>query len=231
MLDIDRVTFGAPDIESETPTLLYFTGVSNELTRAARRSDLGLLGTPAGSTWRQREHYPAGWAADNGCFVDLAKPGSFNAAKWLAWLEEAGPVDCRWATLPDVVGDAEATWRRSLPYVEPVRALGYPIALVMQDGLENRPGMFMEMLDAADCLFVGGSTEWKLSEEAAQLVSWAKQRDKWVHVGRVNSLKRLRYSVSIGADSADGTYLNFGRKLDREVNTLRLFGWLDQVNA
>lgn len=45
--------------------MIYFTGTSNEHTRSANRSDLGVLGTPAGSTWVQKTHY-ATWAADNG---------------------------------------------------------------------------------------------------------------------------------------------------------------------
>ena len=30
-------------------------------------------------------------------------------------------------------------------------------------------------------------------------------RGKWVHMGRVNSTRRIRYAASIGCDSVDGT--------------------------
>lgn len=205
----------------------YYTGVSNEVTRSAHRDDLGLLGTPAGATWRQRDSYSS-WAADNGCFVDVAKPGSFNAARWLEWLETAGPVDCAWATLPDVVGDAEATWERSLPYLDKVRALGFRPSFVLQDGLT--PSQLAAILAVADDVFIGGSTEWKLGPIALQATFQAKCAGAQVHMGRVNSLKRLRYAASIGCDSADGTYLNYGRAADRVVNTHRLLSWLDIVN-
>lgn len=235
--------------------VIYLTGVSNELTRAAHRADLGLLGTPAGATWRQKDQYGT-WAADNGCFAELYRPGAFKPQAWLSWLETAGPERCLWATLPDVVGDAHATWERSQPYVETVRNLGFPVGLVLQNGLEYENAMYAEMLDACDAVFVGGSPEcapcrwvrpgtdrsshcpqcgrkleeWKLSMNATALCWEAQEAGKWVHVGRVNSLRRLQHCAAIGADSADGTYLKFGRADGRAANTHRLFGWLDQIN-
>lgn len=206
----------------------YYTGVSNEITRAAQRDDLGLLGTPAGATWRQRDSYGS-WAADNGCFVDVAKPGSFNPTKWITWLADAGPTACAWATLPDVVGDQAATLARSVPYVDEVRRLGYRPSIVLQDGLTA--AQLDWILDHVEDVFIGGSTEWKLGPTAQQATFAAKAAGAQVHMGRVNSLRRLRYAASIGCDSADGTYLNYGRKADREANTHRLLGWLDIVNG
>lgn len=206
----------------------YYTGVSNEITRNAHRDDLGLLGTPAGATWRQKDCYGS-WAADNGCFVDVVKPGSFKPARWLAWLAEATPAACSWATLPDVVGQAWATWERSYGYLETVRALGYRPSIVLQDGLTRE--LLDSILGVVDDVFIGGSTEWKLGPQARQATFAAKAAGAQVHMGRVNSLKRLRYATEIGCDSADGTYLNYGRKADRELHTLKLLQWLDIVNA
>ena len=59
--------------------------------------------------------------------------------------------------------------------------------------------------DKFSSLFIGGSTEYKLSEETANIVRIAKEKDKWIHMGRVNSYKRIRYANSIGCDSVDGT--------------------------
>ena len=63
--------------------------------------------------------------------------------------------------------------------------------------------------DDFDALFIGGTTDWKLGDGAAQLVREAKRRGKWVHMGRVNSLRRMIYAESIGCDSADGTMLKY----------------------
>jgi hypothetical protein len=139
------------------------------------------------------------WAADNGAFGN-GYPGD---EAWLAWLASrtADPDLCLFATAPDVVGDAVATLQRSAPFLPLIRDLGYPAALVAQDGLEH---LFVPW-DDFDCLFLGGSTEWKLSPAAAGLVNQALALGKWVHMGRVNSRKRWTYAEHIGCHSVDGT--------------------------
>jgi hypothetical protein len=77
-----------------------------------------------------------------------------------------------------------------------------------------------------DVLFLGGSTAWKLGPAARRLTAEAKARGKRVHMGRVNSLRRLRYADATGCDSADGTFLAFGP----DVNLPALLGWLRVVN-
>ena len=111
---------------------------------------------------------------------------------------------CLFVSCPDVVADARATlrlfeqWRPALQYlwatvneddVDPGRPVHQPIALVAQDGQERLPVPW-EHLQA---LFVGGSTQWKLGPHAAALIREAKRRDKWVHVGRVNTLRRIAW--------------------------------------
>ncbi|MGH9823884.1 MAG: hypothetical protein ACREDR_11615, partial [Blastocatellia bacterium] len=97
------------------------------------------------------------WAADNGCFTDP----NLNVSAYLAWLQrlQRWQETCLFATAPDVVGDCEQTWERSRPVLPANRKLGYAAALVAQDGIEDKAIPW----DAFDCLFVGGSTEWKLS--------------------------------------------------------------------
>ena len=157
------------------------------------------------------------WCADNGCF-GKGWPGE---TAWLAWLESYTPEQrsrCRFAVAPDVVGDAAATLARSLPWLAAIRALGYPVAYVAQDGSET----ISPPWDSLDVLFIGGSTEWKLGHHARALVREAKQRGKRVHMGRVNSERRYRYALAIGCDSADGTYLTFGP----EMNLPNVLSWL-----
>jgi len=155
------------------------------------------------------------WCADNGCF-GKGYPGD---EAWFAWLEQHTRRDlCDFAVAPDVVGDAVATMARSLPWLPKIRALGLPAAFVAQDGLEDMDvpwGSF-------DCLFIGGTTEWKLGPHARALVAQAKALGKWVHMGRVNSERRFKYAAAIGCDSADGTFLIFGP----DKNLPRLMAWL-----
>jgi hypothetical protein len=117
------------------------------------------------------------------------------------------PVErCLFATAPDQVADMAMTLIKSLPMLPRIRRLGYRAALVAQDGAE----LAQLPWRAFDCLFLGGTTSWKLSEGARALGLEAVQRGKWLHMGRVNSRRRYRQAVSMGAHSVDGTLLRYG---------------------
>lgn len=180
--------------------MLYLANpCSPRVVDAMRDGHLGYIDTPAQGNRRPADVV---WAADNGCF-GKGYPGD---DAWLAWLAGMDPADCLFATAPDVVGDAAATLARSTPFLPHIRALGYPAALVAQDGLEDLAIPWTEL----DVLFIGGSTEWKLGPAARGIVARGKALGKHVHMGRVNSERRYRYALAIGCDSADGTYLTFG---------------------
>lgn len=149
---------------------------------------------------RQRPFDGQIWAADNGRF---SASENYSDDRYLAWLASMPAESCLFATAPDVVADPTATLALSVPMLAPIRALGYPVALVAQDGLENLPVPWEDI----DALFIGGTTEWKLGEGARVLVAAARRRGRWVHMGRVNSFRRYRYAEQIGCDSADGTVL------------------------
>lgn len=187
--------------------------------RADLPSEVGVMLTPMMGNKLPDDRM---WSADTGCFL---QPDKHDDDRYLAWLEvRLHAVDrCLFATAPDVVGDAAATIERSLPMLSRIRTLGFPAALVAQDGLESLPVPW----DTFDCLFVGGSTAWKLSEPAYELVAEAKRRGKWTHMGRVNSERRFRAAAISGYDSADGTYLAFGP----DTNLPKLQRWLDNHAA
>lgn len=203
----------------------YITGVNNAGVKAvAHERSIGLLVTPdtAKSLTKHIAGYPF-WAADNACFNH---PEDFDTEKYLGWLATF-PLEqrssCLFAPAPDVVGDPIKTLQRSAPVLPLIRALGFKAALVAQDGLEN-----LEIpWDEFDVLFIGGSTEWKLSPAAAELCREAKRRGKGVHMGRVNSYRRLKFADDCGCDTADGTFLAFGPA----VNLPRLLGWLTKLEA
>lgn len=157
--------------------------------------------------------------ADNGCF-GKGYPGD---EKWWDWVKGLPREKVRFVVAPDVVADAEATWTRSSPWLDRIRRLGFKAALVAQDGMESMRVPW----DSFDVLFIGGSTEWKLGPHAVALTREAKARGKWVHMGRVNSLKRLRRAALSGCDSADGTYIAFGP----DQNLPNVLAWLRSVTA
>lgn len=148
-----------------------------------------------------------------------------DVERYIDWLEML-PYDrsrCLYAVAPDVLGDAAATWNRSAPWLPLIRDLGYPSALVAQDGFDS------EAIDWSmfDVLFIGGrplvtkdtpmseqrrlrAREWKRSENGGfAAIREAKRRGKWVHVGRVNGGAFLRNVAAAGADSADGSLLTY----------------------
>lgn len=117
-----------------------------------------------------------------------------------------------------MVGDAAATLDRSAPWLPRIRALGYLVAYVAQDGIEDTPPPW----DLLDVVFIGGTDTFKLGPVARALVAEAKARGKGAHLGRCNSRRRWLYAEAIGCDSADGTFLRFGPI----TNLPRMFAWM-----
>jgi hypothetical protein len=142
----------------------------------------------------------------------------------------AAPGECLFVTVPDVVADAVATAKLFEVWWRALARRGLPAALVAQDGLEHLDRWLSMAWPRIDALFLGGSTDWKLGPTAEALVAAAKDRGKWVHMGRVSSSRRIRYAASIGCDSVDGTkwvrwrdtYLDSGLQTVSEPVQLRL---------
>lgn len=136
------------------------------------------------------------WAADNDCFQVL------DVDRFTAMLDRIqGLPGCLFVVCPDVVGDWRATAELWASWEPGIRRRGLPVALAAQDGLRPESVPWWQI----DALFIGGTTEWKLGPEPTKLIAEAKRRGKWVHMGRVNSHKRLDYARFLGCDSADGS--------------------------
>lgn len=136
------------------------------------------------------------WMIDNNAFG-----GNFKESRWLRSLGRMKEFKetCIGVPVPDVVADHAGTLEMFWRYEHAVRSAGYPVAFVSQDGAAPSGVPW----DRIDCLFIGGSNEHKLGAEGRRLIEFAKQMGKWVHVGRVNSPKRMRMFPD--CDSCDGT--------------------------
>lgn len=213
----------------------YLTGASTKGAEAvAFERGIGLMIQPGNSYHLKVGNYPF-WAADNGAFTK--SPKGFDEAKFRTMLkreslrEYAG--SCLFVVAPDklqvlpsgeVVGDARGTLDQFPAWALEIREAGFPVALVAQNGLET-------MLDQVpwalvDVLFIGGNTEWKLSDAARVCIVEARSRGKTTHMGRVNSFSRMARAAEMLCDTADGTFLMFGPK----ANLPRLIGWLERLN-
>lgn len=146
-----------------------------------------------GSVWL------ANWLLDRFGVIDLGF-GLEGPAGLLAAGLDAGTPGCLFAVVPDVVGDSEATDARWSEWAPLVKSLGYRPAYVTQNGCTAIP-------EDAGAVFTGGDDAWKLGAQAQALVADARSRGLWCHMGRVNSLKRLRFAAFHGYHSVDGTFL------------------------
>lgn len=172
------------------------------------------------------EHDGLLWAADNDCFQRLDPDAYVTMLERLS----GAPGRCLFVAVPDVVADALATARLFEIWWRALARRGLPAALVAQDGAEHLGRWLTLVWPRIDAIFLGGSTEWKLGPAAEALAAEAKRRGKWVHMGRVNSARRIRYAASIGCDSVDGTkwvrwrdtYLDSGLGLVSDPVQLRL---------
>jgi len=200
-------------MENAGSTMIYLSGKKIECS-----DEIGvMLSFNAGKTVK---HGHSMFAADNGCFVQADK---YSDAGFLKWLDTLDRENCLFASAPDVVGDAIATRKRAYPMLSKIRALGFKAAYIVQDGETAEMIQWQEM----DAIFIGGTTEWKLGQSAADIVATAKSKGKWVHMGRVNSFKRIQYAEAIGCDSVDGTFLVFGP----DKNEKKLRSWLHQLKT
>lgn len=204
--------------------MLYLGTPSGPDVRAAMSAGLiGCMTTPA-----QGNVVPDGalYACDNGKFGCDGKGRNWpGTERWWDWLQRTvtryGPDRCLWALAPDVPFDAAATLDESRPWLAAIRELGVPAAFAAQNGCENGLIPWGEF----DVLFLAGDTEWKTGPIAERLSRETRERGVSVHMGRVNSLTRLRTAEWFGCDSADGTYLAYGP----DLNLTRLTRWIAEL--
>lgn len=196
--------------------MIYYGNPSDDDIRDAIMAGLlGCITTPS----QGNVTFPDEWdvIADNGCFSDR-----WDERRWLAWLD-ALPRSVRFAVCPDVFdpagkpthGQTMRLWERFSPAI---RRRGFTPAFVCQVG-----ATVWDIPDDAEVLFLGGTTEWKLGPDAWRI---ARADSRWVHMGRVNSEKRMVTALEMGCDSVDGTYLTFGP----EKNLPRLLRMLKQAH-
>lgn len=200
-----------------------------------------ILVSGATETQRRYKHYP--W------FGSLVTPRQWNSLSHVAEIGKSWGVDndafngwsedrerafitlldkvcvlsdrskLRFVAAPDVVGDASQTLDRWSRWAPLIRGRGLPAAYVLQDGAQDLPN--------CDALFVGGSTEFKLSREVDQFIADAQALGKWTHVGRVNTKCRLRHFYDIGVHSVDGT--TFSRWPDKSFKAA--LNWLTRLDV
>ena len=132
-------------------------------------------------------------------------------------------AEADFVVVPDRVMDAAATLRMAESWL-PV--LGrFSLVLAVQDGIvaeDVRP-----WLGPRCGVFIGGSDAWKESS-ARRWGELCRERGAWLHMGRVNSARRIAIAAEAGCDSIDGSSVSrFAKsigRLDRAVRQQSLGG-------
>lgn len=159
-----------------------------------------LLATPQ-QLHRYRDPVPP-WAymLDNGAFG----AGGFDPAAFTKALHLLGQRADQ-IVLPDIVCGGHRSLLLSLAWLDLALRVGPRVLIPVQDGMEEsdlRPHLRHAQSQVG--IFVGGSTAWK----EATMARWGRLAEEeacWMHVGRVNTPRRMALAVAAGAHSVDGS--------------------------
>lgn len=152
---------------------------------------------------------------------------------WFPKLNKAGkPMKKNGKPVTFPVGDAVTTLAWAKHWIPRMKAaadaVGWfdiPLAFVAQDGVED---MIDEIpWDDIAWIFIGGSDGFKEGYGAERVAKEAIVRGKKIHMGRVNSFRRMMIADRIGCDTADGTYIAMGPK----INLPKVMSWIDRLEG
>lgn len=160
----------------------------NERLAVAPELVAGQLLTPL--TRYRRAHEVFG--IDNGAF------SGFKEAPFVTLLaREVHKKDsCLFVAVPDYVGSHEVTMAMWNAYN--YLADGWVKAFVCQDGITEIP-------KEAGAVFIGGTNDFKDSDEALDIVKDALAKGMHTHCGRVNGPERFIRYAEIGTHTCDGS--------------------------
>lgn len=138
------------------------------------------------------------YAIDNGAWWAYQNGKAFDVGAFERIVDRYGD-GADWVAAPDIVGGGRASLELSLSWLPRLTGLRL---IPVQDGMTIE--MVRSYIGGSVGLFLGGTTEFKISTMRA----WgalARQAYCYYHVGRVNTVRRIRMCVESGAHSCDGT--------------------------
>lgn len=184
----------------DVPRLRPYASRTGTRSTLARMKEMGwsLLVSAAGVVSTQGA---PSWALDNGAWSAFLQNTAFDEDAFSRALDKVGE-GADWIVLPDIVAGGKASLDLTLKWLDRLQGFPERLLIAVQDGIE--PNDVRHLLNPMVGLFLGGSTEYKL----ATMDAWgqlARRRNCYFHVGRVNSLRRIRACAQAGAHSFDGT--------------------------
>ena len=153
---------------------------------------------------------PRKYAIDNGAYHFHLKNKPYDDKAFFKTLQYFGKK-ADFVVVPDKVGDAKKTFEMFFFYHTKLNQ--YKKYFVLQDGMT--PADLLLITPYVEGFFVGGTTEWKL-KNIRTFSDYAKSTNKKIHIGRVNSIKRIKLCREAGVDSIDGSgFARFRKELVR----------------
>jgi hypothetical protein len=140
------------------------------------------------------------FACDNDVFVGYVPR---RIEKFLAKYKRFAPF-CVFFNAPDVLLSASGTLERFWHWLPILKRQGWPVAFTLQNGMEN----YQIPWDHINAVFVGGDDLWRYGTQTRyvqSVIDEANRRGLWSHVGRVSTIKHIRYWHNIGASSFDSS--------------------------
>jgi hypothetical protein len=177
------------------------TGTRRNL-EALRAAGWGLM---VSATGRHRTEGFARYAIDNGAWTAYRQGRAWDERLFMELVEALGAA-ADFITAPDVVAGGVASLRLTESWLPRLERFGRRLLVPVQDGMQ--PGDVAPLLGPRVGIFVGGSNEAPTWWKVRTLPAWgrlARERGAHLHVGRVNSSRRIRQCALAGAHSFDGT--------------------------
>jgi hypothetical protein len=165
---------------------------------ALRAAGWRLLLSPEAQTLHEGFSY----ALDNGAWGAYQSGRDWQPERFRALVLRFGAA-ADWVVAPDVVGQALPSLAQTKDWLAFCLDHCPRVLVALQDGMSPRMVHRLPLTGRLG-FFVGGSTEWK----KATLPMWgqlARSIGMWLHVGRVNTARRIRLCQMAGAHSFDGT--------------------------
>lgn len=147
-----------------------------------------------------RRRYDEPYIIDNGAFAAFKNDTEWDATEFeemLSWTDDH-QRDPDFVVVPDVVGDATATFDRSAEWAD---RIDYPTYQPVQDGMSVDDAIAFTRDTGSDGIFIGGSKSWK-RRTAHRWIQAAHDAGLKAHLARPWDLTA---AASLGADSCDTT--------------------------
>lgn len=160
------------------------------------------------------------YGLDNGAWTAFQRGEPFDESAFLRAVNALGE-NADFVVVPDIVRGGHESLAFSLRWLERLWWLRGTKLIAVQDGVG--PGDIREWLGEEVGIFIGGTDQWK--ERSAHI--WgqlAREAGCALHMGRVNTARRLRIAHDAGVHSFDGSsatrYVSTLSLLERQRSTL-----------